>query len=547
MLFVRVVGDVEPAPGQEARALADLGALRRSNAEIATGSAFFISPLGYILTNHHVVAGSNTTGTAGGIEITLKTTVRTVEVMLPQEAGAGSPNGLAGRLEASVVATNAELDLAVLYVAGSNVPYLPLGDSDALETGDPVTTLGFPFGRRVEIGREAGARTVAPEASMSRGDVAAFRTDAQGVRRYVQTTAPLNPGNSGGPMLDRDGFVVGIVSSGIRRADTPTSVGFAIAVNVVRDFLERNGLDTQLPARLTLGGLQAIEGKAMRLRLPLGVRDNSPRRTAVDSGEPGSDAPVLRVDRVVSPWTSSQVADTLASGAFDAVTTAARPTQRVRASGSRRVVTGYFTGRMPEAAADARVEFAVVDLGAEKLVARYLGAPEQVAFNASVLRASLSSLDGDMIGHGRAGLPWPADWSPVALAPSGVTSRHGWLPAGWLTEPLGPLGCPGLPLAVAGVSASPAADFTTALRIGAFRPATVSAEAAAAACGGNSDQRDAGAYERRIDWLGVSYVVAGRFVQVGPGELLQLEGIAAGDLAEALRALVARWQDTFRQ
>lgn len=546
MLFVRVVGDVEPAPGQEAKVLANMAAFRRSNAEIATGSAFFISSLGYILTNHHLVADSDTTGTAGGIEIALRTTVRTVEVMSPREA-ADSPPGLTLRREASVVATNAELDLAVLYVGGSNVPYLPLGDSDALETGDPVTTLGFPFGRRVDIGREAAERTATPDASMSRGDVAAFRTDAQGSRRYVQTTAPLNPGNSGGPMLDRDGFVVGIVSSGFRRADTPTSVGFAIAVNVARDFLERSGLNTQLPARFTLGGLQAIEGKAVRVRLPIGFTDNSPRRTAVDSGEPGSDAPVLRMDRVVSPWTSSQLADALASGAFEAVTTAVRPIQRVRTSGGRRVTTGYFSGRMPEAATDVRVEFVVVDLGAEKLVARYVGAPEPMAFNASVLRASLLSLDGDMMGHGGAGLPMPADWSPASLVPSGVASRPGWLPAGWRTELLGPLGCPGLPPAAAGVSASPPADFTTALRIGAFRPATVSPDAAAAACGDSSGQRDAGAYERRIDWLGVSYVVAGRFVQDSPDELLQLEGISTADRADALRALVARWQDAFRQ
>ena len=199
--------------------------------------------------------------------------------------------------------------------------------------GIPSPRWVFRSGVASRSAKEAAARTAAPDVSLSRGDVAAFRTDAQGSRRYVQTTAPLNPGNSGGPMLDRDGFVVGIVSSGIRRADAPTSVGFAIAVNVARDFLQRNGLDAQFPARLTLGPIQVFEGKGLRLRLPHGFEDISPRRTVLDAGETGTDAPVLRVDRVVSPWTAAQLADAMSTGAFEAVTTAAPPIQRVRTAG----------------------------------------------------------------------------------------------------------------------------------------------------------------------------------------------------------------------
>ena len=228
----------------------------------------------------------------------------------------------------------------------------------------------------------------------------------------MQTTAPLNPGNSGGPMLDRDGFVVGIVSSGIRRADAPTSVGFAIAVNVARDFLQRNGLDAQLPARLTLGAIQAIEGKGLRLRLPYGFKDNSPRRTVVDAGETGTDAPVLRVDRVMTPWTSSRLADALATGTFEAVTPSAPSIQRVRTAGGRRVVMGYFSGRLADAAAELRVEFVVVDLGAEKLVARYVGAPEAVAFNASVLRASLMQSGGGRLRTRERRSPHPGGLVP---------------------------------------------------------------------------------------------------------------------------------------
>ena len=85
MLFVRVIGDVDPMPGQEARLLTDLATLRQSNVELATGSGFLVSPVGYILTNHHLVSETETTETFSGVEISLKTRVKTIEVLLPQE------------------------------------------------------------------------------------------------------------------------------------------------------------------------------------------------------------------------------------------------------------------------------------------------------------------------------------------------------------------------------------------------------------------------------------------------------------------------------
>ena len=83
--------------------------------------------------------------------------------------------------------------------------------------------------------------------------------------------------------------------------------------------------------------------------------------------------------------------------------------------------------------------------------------------------------------------------------------------------------------------------------MGSLRPTPPAPEDAAAACGEAPRRADTGMYERRIDWLGVSYLVVGRFVALSPDELLQLEGISTADRAAALRALVAHWQEALGQ
>ena len=87
----------------------------------------------------------------------------------------------------------------------------------------------------------------------------------------------MNPGNSGGPVVNRDGFVVGVVHSKLAKAD---AIGFAIPINEVKDFVDTIGLDQAMPVRrLRLGPLQNIEGKGLSLRLPEGfaIARRSPR------------------------------------------------------------------------------------------------------------------------------------------------------------------------------------------------------------------------------------------------------------------------------
>jgi S1-C subfamily serine protease len=186
----------------------------------ASGSGSVLDRRGHILTADHVVRG------ASSVSITFA-------------------DGATRR--ARVVGQDATTDLAVLRVnpSGLSLHPLTLGDSAALQVGDPVAAIGDPFGY---------AR------SMSTGIVSGLDRTIQGlngfsVARAVQTDAAIDPGNSGGPLLDARGHVIGIVdqiATGGSGADSSTGVGFAISSNVAKAELadlERG----QAPAHAYLG------------------------------------------------------------------------------------------------------------------------------------------------------------------------------------------------------------------------------------------------------------------------------------------------------
>src|SRR5689334_1870594 len=199
-VFIRLIGSVH--------AEIDSGGVHQTkdldHVEIASGSGFLISPYGYVLTNEHVIASGEEllvgpTGTKA--KLTLK--VSRIDVCLPP--GALATSGLSSQcLEASVSASDATLDVAVLFISASNLPYVALGDSDAVVAGLPVDALGYPFGREVEVGKIATAPNLVPEVSTTPGSISALRPGDAGERRYLQVTNTLNPGNSGGPLLDRE-------------------------------------------------------------------------------------------------------------------------------------------------------------------------------------------------------------------------------------------------------------------------------------------------------------------------------------------------------
>ena len=167
-----------------------------------SGSGFIVNEDGLVVTNEHVVAGYDR------VQVRLGT-------------GGGNYGG-------EVVGVHRTLDLAYIQIDGSReFTPIAIGDSDEIRVGEPVIAIGFPLGS--ELGRDA---------TLTTGVVSAKRQE-QG---YLQTDASLNPGNSGGPLLDANGYVVGINTAGIEETDdgrTVQGISFAIAINEVKRDLGR--------------------------------------------------------------------------------------------------------------------------------------------------------------------------------------------------------------------------------------------------------------------------------------------------------------------
>ncbi len=165
------------------------GALRHS-----LGSGFVIEDDGYIVTNNHVVENASE-----------------VKVRLTDER----------EFDARVVGTDPQTDLALLKIDARNLPELQLGDSDRLRVGDDVIAVGNPFGL-------GGTVTTGIVSAKGRDIQAGPYVD------FIQTDAAINRGNSGGPLFDDKGLVVGVNSAIYSPTGGSVGVGFAIPSNTVR-------------------------------------------------------------------------------------------------------------------------------------------------------------------------------------------------------------------------------------------------------------------------------------------------------------------------
>ena len=172
-------------------------AVVRIETEVGSGSGFLFDPAGLIMTNNHVITDS------GNIEVCLD-------------------NGTCHT--ATVKARDMVLDLAVIVIDASGLPWLEFGDISRVAVGDEVLVAGYPLG--------------SDSLSMTRGLVSSFRNDTGRNIKWLQTDAAINPGNSGGPLLNLEGHVLGVVSSKlVGRGIEGTS--FAISANTATMYLDR--------------------------------------------------------------------------------------------------------------------------------------------------------------------------------------------------------------------------------------------------------------------------------------------------------------------
>ena len=162
-------------------------------------------------------------------------------------------------LSAKIVGRDKHTDVAVLRVDERGLPFLPLGDSDAIEVGDWVVAIGNPFGLSHTV--SAG---ILSAKGRTREDVKGL--DPSGYFNFLQTDASINPGNSGGPLLNLRGEVVGINAAVRANAN---SIGFAIPINMVKQLLPmllRDGKIRRSAVGVTVDPLNPIE--AGRLKRP---------------------------------------------------------------------------------------------------------------------------------------------------------------------------------------------------------------------------------------------------------------------------------------
>jgi serine protease Do len=160
------------------------------------GSGFIIDAKGYLLTAHHVVDKA-----------------KDIEIRLAD----------ARRLPARVIAADSQLDLAILKIHSEReLPTLSLGDSENIRVGDLAFVFGYPFGRESSMNLGIISR-----AGRSYRDSASFE--------FIQTDAGGYPGGSGGPLLNSQGHVIGMITMASERGN----MGFATPINVIKKIIPR--------------------------------------------------------------------------------------------------------------------------------------------------------------------------------------------------------------------------------------------------------------------------------------------------------------------
>ncbi|HVJ38447.1 MAG TPA: DegQ family serine endoprotease [Stenotrophomonas sp.] len=228
--FFRRFFDMPGMPGQGGPRQGPRGGNDGDIVGRATGSGFIISQDGYVLTNHHVVEGAS-------------------EVNVKLSDGR--------EFKAKVVGSDEQYDVALLKIDAKNLPTVRIGDSNTLKPGQWVVAIGSPFGL---------------DHSVTAGIVSATgRANPYADQRYVpfiQTDVAINQGNSGGPLLNTRGEVVGINSQIFSASGGYMGISFAIPIDLAvsaAEQIKRSGYVSRGQLGVQVGPIDALQAQGLKL------------------------------------------------------------------------------------------------------------------------------------------------------------------------------------------------------------------------------------------------------------------------------------------
>ncbi|SMF61459.1 Do family serine endopeptidase [Allosphingosinicella indica] len=228
------------------------------------GSGFIISEDGYVVTNNHVIAPARTGATVDEITVTLSDR---------------------REFRARLIGRDTASDLALLKIDEEGLPFVRFGDSTRTRVGDWVVAIGNPFG--------LGGTVTAGIVSALHRNIGAGAYD-----RYIQTDASINTGNSGGPMFDIAGNVIGINTALISPTGGNVGIGFAIPAEQARPVIEalRRG-ESVKRGYIGVSLQQLDEGVAAALGIP---KNRGELIRSVTAGGPAARAGIQQGDVVVA-------------------------------------------------------------------------------------------------------------------------------------------------------------------------------------------------------------------------------------------------------
>jgi Do/DeqQ family serine protease len=189
--FGALLGQLYGYPGQT-----------RSNTQVAYGSGVVLTPDGYIVTNNHVVEG------ADEVEVTFNNKVKKI---------------------ATIIGTDPTTDLALIKVEASDLDYLVFGDSDQVRIGEWVLAVGNPFNL---------TSTVTAGIVSAKARDLSILGEGTSVESFIQTDAAVNPGNSGGALVNTKGELIGVNAAIASHTGSYEGYSFAIPSNIVRKVVD---------------------------------------------------------------------------------------------------------------------------------------------------------------------------------------------------------------------------------------------------------------------------------------------------------------------